>query len=329
MRFLSNITFLIAVLGTAATCGGKTPIQPPPPPPEMQLACPAAMVREASTPEGTDVHFDAPTPTGGTPPNSVQCQPGSSSIFPIGETIVRCTAIDAAMVQASCTFAVTVRASQTIAKTKFTAFGDSITEGVVSLAPLIMLGPPDTYPFRLEQSLQQRYPVQSIVVINRGRSGEKTNEGALRLPSVLEQDKPEVLLLQEGINNINAMSTASQVTALRTMIVEAQRRGVDVIIATVMPVSPTWRHYQPGNTMPKIQALNTQILALAAQYGLGFPVDLFALFQSRPELIGRDGIHPTVEGQTEIARAFGDEIVMRYGSKSTISPRFSTMILTR
>ena len=30
-------------------------------------------------------------------------------------------------------------------------------------------------------------------------------------------------------------------------------------------------------------------------------------------LIGADGLHPTVEGQTRIAEAFRDEIVRRYG----------------
>ena len=144
-----------------------------------------------------------------------------------------------------------------------------------------MLGPPDTYPFKLEQMLLERYPSQPIVVVNEGIGGEDTRGGARRLPRVLEADKPEVLLLLEGINNLGA-STATQVTALRTMITEAQSRGVDVIIATVMPVLPTWRQYQPGTTLSKIQALNTQIFALAAQYNLGLPVDLFAMFDANP-----------------------------------------------
>ena len=64
MRLLSNTTFLIAVLAAAAACGGKIPIQPDPPPPgpQLQLSCPTAMVREATSPQGTDVHFDAPDP---------------------------------------------------------------------------------------------------------------------------------------------------------------------------------------------------------------------------------------------------------------------------
>jgi lysophospholipase L1-like esterase len=291
------------------------------------------MVREATTPQGTDVHFDTPTPTGGRAPYTVRCEPGSGSIFPIGETTVRCTVTDADTAQASCGFSVTVRVSQTIKKTKFMAFGDSITEGAVSLAPLIMLSLPDTYPSKLEQMLIQRYPSQAFVVVNEGLGGEDTREGAQRLPMALTAHNPEVMLLLEGINNINALPTVTQTSRLRTMILEAQGRGVDVLIATVMPVLPTWRQYQPGNTPAKIQALNTQIFALAAQYKLGTPVDLFAIFESNPSLIGADGLHPTVEGQTRIAEAFRDEVVRRYGSgmsstslwPSETSLGFSTM----
>jgi acyl-CoA thioesterase I len=283
------------------------------------------MIREATTPHGTDVHFDVPAPTGGREPRNVQCDPGSSSMFAIGETAVRCTATDADMARASCEFGVTVRVSRTIAKTRFVAFGDSITQGAVSLAPLIMLGPPDTYPLKLEQMLLEQYPSQPIVVVNEGIGGEDTRGGARRLPQVLAADKPEVLLLLEGINNLGA-STATQVNALRTMITEAQNRGVEVLIATVMPVLPRWRQYQPGTTLSKIEALNTQIFALAAQYNLGLPIDLFAMFDANPQLIGSDGLHPTIEGQTRIAEAFRDEIVRRYGSDiSTTSLRFSTV----
>ena len=161
MRLLSNITFLAALLATAVSCGGRTTptlFIRRRPPPQLQLACPSAIVREATSAQGTDVHFDAPAPTGGKEPYTVECEPGSGSVFPIGETTVRCTATDANMAQASCDFQVSVRVSQTLAKTRFTAFGDSITEGVVSLAPFIMLGAPDTYPFKLEQMLASALP---------------------------------------------------------------------------------------------------------------------------------------------------------------------------
>jgi lysophospholipase L1-like esterase len=222
------------------------------------------------------------------------------------------------MKQASCGFAVTVGVTQTIAKTKFTAFGDSITDGKVSLEPLISLAGPDTYPFKLEQMLQQRYPTQSVVVVNQGVSGDDTRDGVRRLPSVLDSDRPEVLLLQMGINTINQLPTSTQVSNFRTMITMAQSRNVDVIIATVMPMLPTNKNYQPG-TPGKVQALNTEIFTLALQYHLGPPVDLFSIFDANPELMGADGIHPSIEGQTRIAEAFRDEIVRRYGSDATTS----------
>jgi lysophospholipase L1-like esterase len=289
------------------------------------MSCPADIVREATTPQGTDVHFDSPVPTGGRAPYSVQCLPGSGSVFPVGESTVRCTATDADMAQVACSVTVRVRVSQTLGRTKFLAFGDSITFGVVSLAPFIMLGPPDTYPFKLEQMLRQKFPTQPVVVTESGVPGEETREGARRVSSVLEATKPEVMLLLEGINNINALATATQVSGLRTMITEAQRRNVEVIIATVMPVSPTWRHYQPGNTPSKIQALNAQIFQLANQHGLGRVVDLFALFEANMHLLGADGLHPSIEGQTRIAQAFSDEIVRRYESRATMTSRLRSM----
>lgn len=325
MRLLSNITFLTALLAATAACGGKTPIQPDPPAPKLELACPVGILRNATSSQGTDVHFDAPTPTGGRAPYSVQCEPGSGGVFAIGETAVRCTATDADNTQASCTFPVTVRAPQTIAKTKFMAFGDSITEGVVSLAPLVMLGPPDTYPFRLEQMLRERYPIQDILVANRGEAGERTNQGVLRLPGLLDVERPEVLLLLEGVNAVRALSASRQEQYLQTMITDAKKRDADVLIATVMPVAPDGRLQPAPEYMMAIRALNARIFGLADRNRLGNVVDLFALFEANMHLLGADGLHPSIEGQTRIAEAFRDEIVRRYDNKPTMSFRFSSI----
>ncbi len=158
----------------------------------------------------------------------------------------------------------------------------------------------------------------------RALAGKPRAGGARRLPSVLQADNPEVLLLFEGVNNVNGLSTATQASALRTMIVEARSRGVDVIIATLLPMLPSSRVYQPG-TPAKIKALNAEIVSLAAQHMLGPPVDLFAIFDASPQLMGADGLHPTAEGQTRIAEAFRDEIVRRYDLRSTTSLRFPTI----
>jgi lysophospholipase L1-like esterase len=202
------------------------------------------------------------------------------------------------------------------------AFGDSITAGVVSLAPLVMLGPPDTYPFKLEQLLRQGYPTQTIEVLNRGVSGERTDRGALRLPGELEAHKPEVLLLLEGVNAVWLLSTSRQADAIRSMIQSARQRNVDVIVATVMPVSAEWEADNHRGAMSQILALNERIKQLAAELNAGPLVDLFSLFEANMHLLGADGLHPSIEGQTRIAEAFRDEIVRRYDNKSTMSLRF-------
>ena len=327
MRLLSNITFLIGVLATVSGCGGKTPIQPQPP--TLTLACPTGTTREATSPQGAEVHFDVPTPTGGRTPYSVQCDPRSSSVFPIGETAVRCTVTDADAAQASCGFGVTVRVSWTIAKTSFTAFGDSITAGTISLMPLVMLDGPETYPFKLEQMLLQRYPSQTISVVNRGFPGDNTRHGVRNLPAVLDMDRPEVLLLLMGVNASWQLSTAEQAANLRTMVVAAQQRGADVIIATVMPVTPEWEAKGHVGANARIRALNPRILQIARELNIEPVVDLYSLFNSNMHLLGKDGIHPTPEGQTEIAQAFRDEIVRRYDNRSTMSFGVSTMRRTR
>jgi len=284
------------------------------------MACPEEQVREATAPDGTNVHFDAPTPVGGREPYTVECTPASGSIFPIGESTVDCKVTDADLVRAACGFTVRVTVSQTLAHTKFMAFGDSITEGVTSLSPMMRLGPPDTYPYKLEQILLQSYPSQPITVSNQGESGERLDEGAERLPVVLDAEHPEVVLILEGVNAVWLRSTSSQTRDLRTMIEAAQQRGVKTTLATLMPVGPKWEAKHPGS-MDRIRALNTNIFTLAAQYNLGNVVDLFSLFEANMYLIGQDDLHPTAEGQTRIAEAFRDEIVRRYETHATMSRR--------
>ena len=204
---------------------------------------------------------------------------------------------------------------ETLLHTKFLAFGDSITAGVVDLPSMLMLGPPDTYPFKLEQMLRQRYPAQTFSVPNYGVPGETTIKGAGRLPSVLSTEKPEVLLLLEGINNINGLTVEQQAAALEEMLDAARRRDIDVIVATVMPMTPRAGSLFRPTTLQKIRDVNARIVRLALDYDVAPAVDLYAIFEANLGLISRDGLHPTLQGQTRIAEAFRDEIVRRYDQR--------------
>jgi lysophospholipase L1-like esterase len=134
-----------------------------------------------------------------------------------------------------------------LAATKFVAYGDSLTEGFVQRCPgaatteaeplrigfLLAQGraqpSPTAYPATLQMMLAEKYPSQTITVINEGASGEDIQGGVANLPGILAADMPQVLLLQEGINTLNERHAAGiplVVDGLRTMIQEARSRSI-------------------------------------------------------------------------------------------------------
>jgi lysophospholipase L1-like esterase len=312
---------VISALVAASACGGTSPIQPPPPSTAFQLSCPMPLVREATVPQGTGVHWDAPVPTGGRQPSTVQCDPGSGSTFEVGATTVRCSATDAEMRQASCTFGVTVRVSKRLTRTRFVAYGDSITQGQVrSIGFATVVEPLESYPYKLEQILRGRYPAQEVIVVNSGYGGEEPADGVARLPRVLDAERPEVLLIQEGVNGLTTARMPSHANHLRTMVSLARQRNIDVIIATLLPVGPPHTDSRPTKRAAVIQ-LNQRIEAIAAEFGIGPPLDLYSAFEANPGLLDFDGLHPTRAGYTRIAELFADEVIRRYDQQGQTSVR--------
>ncbi|EAT15320.1 arylesterase [Desulfuromonas acetoxidans] len=100
------------------------------------------------------------------------------------------------------------------------AFGDSLTVGVGANRS-------DSYPSVLQQLTGRQ-------VINAGISGETTAEGAKRLPEVLADTEPELLILLEGGNDILRNHNLTQTrNHLATMIEYAQNQGVQVVLIAV------------------------------------------------------------------------------------------------
>jgi lysophospholipase L1-like esterase len=313
-----------------AGCGGKRPNDPDPlpVPEELRLSCPADTVLNATSPEGANVQFDVPAATGGQAPVSVECTPAPGGLVPIGESTVQCTATAANMVQAMCGFAVRVRVAQTLSRNRFLAFGDSITEGEVRppASLFTIIDPLEAYPFKVEQMLRSRYPAQpDILVINEGKGGEivhRSTSGGLmsgvdRLPRALDTHQPQVLLLQEGTNDLSMATMSSIAGGLRTMVSAARRRNIDVIIGNVVPVGPPHSDFDTRTTKPAaILELNQRIARIPGEFPGVEVVDLYALFDADKALLGNDGLHPTALGYTRIAEAFTDAIVRRYGQQA-------------
>lgn len=100
------------------------------------------------------------------------------------------------------------------------AFGDSLTQGVGSTGD-------GDYPHQLQQLSGRK-------VINAGVSGEVSAEGLQRLPELLSQYQPALLILLEGGNDILRNRDKAQLKQnLAQMIELAQQQNVDVVLVAV------------------------------------------------------------------------------------------------
>ena len=329
-----------AVLGAALVCVG-CPSATTPTGPIPVISCPASATGQSVDGSAVAVTFAPPIVSGGTAPVTTSCTP---SAFPVGTTKATCTARDAKQQVASCTFAVTVVKVPQLAATKFVAFGDSITSGVVAtscpvgggvscaaptlgsrwtqqiddlrlLYPTLGEESPVAYPRQLQTMLSARFAAQTITMVNEGSPGEFIAEGKARLPSTLTRGAPQVLLLQEGANDLNQArpSISSLVSDLRAMVQEGRRRGLDVFVGTALPQRPlACRGYDFCDGVADVVPLNAQIRTMVVAEGAVL-VDLFPLFEGQTlTLLGLDGLHPNEAGYQRMADAFFMAIRQRF-----------------
>ena len=291
-------------------------VTPPPPPGPPTVACPAPIEVTAVTIPAA-VNFAAPTAEGGQAPVTVACAPAPDSAFRVGTTDVECLATDSLNRTAACTFSVTVRKAPQLSRTRFLAFGDSITSGEVTvpIGSSTALGGPSftlvqvlsaAYPTVLQKQLAAWYSTQhdSIVVANYGQGGEKAINARNRFIQALNAVQPQAVLLMEGSNDIalgenGAASGAA--SEIRNMAIEARLRGIRVFIATVPPGRPGGSKTIPT---PFLVDYNNRMRVVALSEGAEL-VDVYqALVVNVNAYIGVDGLHPNEAGYGRIADTF-------------------------
>jgi lysophospholipase L1-like esterase len=100
------------------------------------------------------------------------------------------------------------------------AFGDSLTAGVGA-------SPGESYPARLETLIGRK-------VVSSGVPGETSADGLARLPSALDEVKPQLVILCEGGNDfLQKLDEAKAADNLRSMVRLAQSRGAQVVLIAV------------------------------------------------------------------------------------------------
>jgi lysophospholipase L1-like esterase len=293
----------------------------------LTISCPAPQT--AASPDGNPVVVTFPvSTTGGAAPVSTSCSPTSGSAFRVGTSQVTCNARDNRERTASCNFPVSVIVPPRLTATKFVAFGDSITHGIMSECPVRTTAftslfdrledlrrlknhgdDSASYPRRLQALLAGRYIVQTPELANQGSPGEQVSEGVVRLPGVLNSGAYQVMLLQEGVNGLSDSNVTATGEGLRTMIRQAVAYRLRPFVGTLLPErTGACRYFHSPALLTRV---NDYIRMVASAEGATL-VDLYTPFLGREsQLLGPDGLHPNAAGYQQMADTFFEVIRQR------------------
>jgi acyl-CoA thioesterase I len=159
------------------------------------------------------------------------------------------------------------------------AFGDSLTFGTGAT-------PQTSYPAMLEKLIGRR-------VIGAGVPGEVTAEGLERLPDVIEEENPQLLILCHGGNDLLRKTGEDKAEAnLRAMIALAKSKGIQVVMIAVP---------KPGFTLVSPPYYEK----IASDLQLPIESKILRSILSSPDLKS-DTVHPNAAGYEKMAEAIAE-----------------------
>lgn len=166
------------------------------------------------------------------------------------------------------------------------AFGDSLTFGTG--AP-----PAESYPAQLQSLIGRK-------VVNAGVPGEISADGLSRLPEVLEEVQPRLLLLCHGGNDfLRKQSETAAAANVRAMIRLARDKGIGVVLIATP---------KPGLTIssPDFYA------DIAKEFAIPFNDDALKSIL-RDNALKSDLVHPNAKGYAQIAQVL-DKLLRKAGA---------------
>ena len=156
------------------------------------------------------------------------------------------------------------------------AFGDSLTSGTGASQD-------ESYPSVLSG-------MTGLKVVNAGVAGEDTASGLCRLPGVLKKERPDLVILCEGGNDmLRGQDTSTTIANLNAMISMVKDAGADVILIGVPKPA---LFLKPAPFYQEI----------ASKHDIPSNVDAITKILSTPGLTS-DPVHPNASGYKRLAES--------------------------
>jgi lysophospholipase L1-like esterase len=186
----------------------------------------------------------------------------------------------------------------------YTAFGDSITLGLVVLGrnPLVVQHTPG-YVGPLRGMLDDVFG--TVTISNDGVGGELTSEGVNRISGVISARRPDALLLMEGTNDITFLVDPATIAFnLQQMINRAKgaQPGIVNFLGMIIPRNEGWNNELNRRT----DEVNV-LLAGVAEATRATLVDTHTALDGQGALFS-DHVHPNGDGYAVLAGSWYDVV---------------------
>ncbi|MDA3800484.1 MAG: SGNH/GDSL hydrolase family protein [Kiritimatiellae bacterium] len=149
--------------------------------------------------------------------------------------------------------------------------------------------------------------LRGVIVVNLGNSRTYAVYGAYHIEDYILEYKPRCVMVLYGVNDIAAGLPANDILEdLESIVQVCQYYGSDVILGT-LPDVPVFT----SENRRELVDLNIGIISLCSRYGINY-ADVYKALRD-PSLFRDDGLHPTDEGEDDIAIVYRRVIRDMYG----------------
>lgn len=187
---------------------------------------------------------------------------------------------------------IVINQSYAEAPTKILVMGDSLSAGYG-------IDINDGWVSLLEEQLTQESNVQ---IINASVSGETSSGGKNRLPALLTQHQPDIVILELGGNDALRGQPLKLLEQNLQFMIDASKKANAKVLLAGMQIPPNYG----ARYSNQFKAL---FPALAEKNKTGLIPFLLEGIGGNTELMQRDGIHPTAEAQPIIVENVKKELV--------------------